>query len=77
MPLYRIYPSHWAPFKIPNLGILDMPTYIQETALPTIPEDDAEDLEDPIQSTECLQVIKDLENGKSPGPDGPPFLQLL
>lgn len=52
-------------------------TYIKETALPTIPESDEEDLEAQILSREFLQVIKGLKNGNSPSPGTPRFYKTF
>lgn len=60
-----------------------MTEYILETALPMIPTDAIEDLEAPITTSDYLLTIKNLKNGKSPGPNGytprfyKPFTQQL
>lgn len=68
--LYNL-PSQAPTFK-PHGGTppQDLPSYIQETALPTIPSSNSEELESALSDTDFIQAIKNLKSGKSPGPDG-------
>lgn len=44
--------------------------FLTDSGLPTLNDDDSQQLEDPITEEELILAFKSLKSGKSPGPDG-------
>ena len=54
--------------KFENLG--EMHTFLEKYNIPTLNEEEAENLDRPIRADEIEAVLKKLPTHKSPGPDG-------
>lgn len=49
-----------------------MTEFLESLGIPTLEQDDTETLEKPLDTQEIEAAIKDMQTGKTPGPDGFP-----
>lgn len=69
MKLYNLPPPH-KPEAMEGSRTQIITQYLTQSSLPSITENDALEIDRPIEHMELMQAIRSLKTGKSPGPDG-------